>query len=358
MISATVEELYSGAWVADTVDVVAPTGAFTLDNGTSWSGAVFSQSQDGGRFYSRIVGGKGKLAQTLLDKWYNGTSLIDQIAGDAISEAGESLGASSLGVRVDAWQRKAGTLGQALSQIVAIVGGVWWVDRAGLVQLATTRATGEIRAETVSKAKTDVDGSVLFDTFPSTPAFTPGWTWEGRQIRHIRWVQTPSNFQCAIAFSDLESPPLTWDYFRSYSAKVDKQNSDGTLDVIVDGKFAVTNTKWLAGLPGKIVINGGDEVELGWAGGDPRYPVAWGLKMSSDGKAAARVDDTVDCGTLVIPTTLVGVIGPVAFQIQYVPPGPTHAADVAAAMLAMVAFAPVSVDLAGVITSGQVRVLL
>lgn len=358
MINCTVEELYSGAWVADTVDTVAPTGSFTLFNGTQWTGAVFSQSQDGGRFYSRIVGGKGKLAQALVDKWYNGTSLIDQIASDAISEAGEAVGASSLGVRVDAWQRKAGTLGQALSEIVSIVGGVWWVDRTGLVQLAPSRPTGDILPETVSKAKSDVDGSVLIDPFPSAPLFTPGWTWEGRQIRHIRWTQASDKFQCSLGFQDLESPLLTWDYFRSYSAKVDKQNTDGTLDVIVDGKFAVTNVKWLAGLPGKIVINGGDEIELGWAGGDPRYPVAWGLKMLTTGKAAARVDDTVDCGTLVIPTTLAGVIGPVAFQIQYVPPGPTHDADVATAMTTMAPFVPVAVNLAGVITSGQVRVLL
>lgn len=357
MISATIEELYSGAWVADTVDVVAPTGTFTTADGQTWVGTVFSSAQDGGRYYARIVGGKGNLGKALPDRWYNGTSLIDKIGGDAVTEAGETLGSATLGTRVDSWQRAAGTLGQALAHIVAIVGGVWWVGRDGNVNLAASRPASVIAPQTVSVKSRDVDGSLVVDPFP-TAALTLGATWNGQEVRHIRWVQTSNSYTASLAFKDLDSPILTWDYLRTYSAKVDKQNEDGSLDLIVDERFSVTSVKWLSGLPGKVVINGGDEVTIGWHGGDPRYPYAVGLVMTDGGKAVARVDDTVDAGTLVIPTTLAGVVGPVTFKITYVPPGPTHDADVAQALLTMVAFAPVKVDLKGVITSGQVRVLI
>ncbi len=356
MISATIEELYSGAWVADTVDVVAPTGYFTTSNGQAWSGTVFSQSKDGGRYYARIVGGKGNLAKALPDRFYNGTSLIDQIATDALAEAGE-VGTSDLGTRVDAWHRKAATLGQALSHIVAIVGGVWYVDRAGNVRLATQRTGPVVQPNTVSAGKADVDGSILFDPFP-TADIQLGGTWDGRTIRHIRWVQTPNSFKASVSFQDLQSPPLTWDYLRTYSAKVDKQNSDGTLDLIVDSKFSVTSVRWLGGLPGKIVIQGGDEVTLGWLGGDPRAAYAVGLGMTDGGKAVARVDDTVDCGYLVTPVQGNGVGTVVIPPTLYFPPGPEGEAAAKTAAVAP-AYNPAGIiNIRGVITSGQVRVLI
>lgn len=357
MISATVEELYSGAWVADTVDVSAPTGSFELA-GSQWGGTVLSQSKDGGRFYSRIVGGKGKLATKLADRWYNGTSLADTIASDMVAEAGEELGSSALGTSADSWQRKADTLGNCLSQLTATLGGLWWVSREGKTFLAASRAGSELLPGNLVVTSTDVDGSLIVNPNTAFADITPGATWQGKVIKHVRWTLTPGNLSAALAFLELPSPPLTFDYLRTYSAKVDSQNGNGSLNVIVDAKFAVSNVQWLAGVPAKVVINGGDSVTLGWLGGDPRYPYTTGLAMTAGTKAAAGKGDTVDAGTLVVPTTLAGVIGPVAFQIQYVPPGPTHDADVITAMTTMAPFVPVAINLSGIITSGLARILL
>lgn len=359
MISATVEELYSGSWVADTVDVSPPTGSFDLA-GSTWSGTVLpdSQSKDGGRYYARIVGGAGKLATKLADRWYNGTSLADTIAADMVAEAGETLGVSALGTSANSWQRKAGTLGECLSQLVATLGGVWWVGRDGKVNLGPSRVGSDIPAPTVTVLTTDVDGSLVVNPNTGLAGITPGAQWQGKVVKHVRWSLTPGNLSAALAFQELPSPPLTFDFFRTYSAKVDSQNGDGSLNVIVDAKFAVSNVQWLAGVPAKVVINGGDAITLGWLGGDPRYPYTVGLAMTAGTKAAAGKGDTVDAGTLVVPTTLAGVVGPVPFQIQYVPPGPTHDADLVTAMTAMAAFVPVAINLSGIITSGLDRILL
>jgi hypothetical protein len=359
MISATIEEMLRGAWVADTVDTVAPTGAFTTADGVGWSGAVFSQSLDGGRYYARIVGGKGKLATVLPDKWYNGTSLIDQIVSDAVAEAGETIGTSNLGTRVDSWMRKSTTLGQTLSQIAETMGAIWWVGRDGKINMSATRSGVDVPEDSVNVTSSDVDGSVFLNPFPAAPVIAPAGTWKGQTIRHVRWVQVPENITATLLFHELESPPLTWDYLRTYSAKVDRQNADGSIDVIADSKFAVTNVKWLAGLPGKIVINGGDEVTIGWLGGDPRTPIAWGIKMGTNGKAAARVDDSVDCGWLVLPLQGAGSGTVTWVAPSYFPPtSPTAALDAAAYVTLNTPALCKAFNIVGKITSGQSRVLL
>lgn len=360
MISATVEELYSGSWVADTVDASAPTGAFELA-GSQWSGAVLSQSKDGGRYYARIVGGKGKLATKLADRWYNGTSLSDTIASDMVSEAGEELGSSVLGTSADNWQRKADTLGNCLSQLTTTLGGLWWVSREGKVFLAASRAGSALVPANMATTSTDVDGSLIVNPNTALADITPGATWEGKVIKHVRWTLTPGNLTAALAFLELPSPPLTFDYLRTYSAKVDSQNGNGSLNVIVDAKFAVSNVQWLAGVPAKVVINGGDLVTLGWLGGDPRYPITMGLAMTDGTKAAAGVGDTVDAGTFVFPTSslpsVCAIGAPIIFlPPMYVPPGPNKAALVAQALTTMAVQVPVAVDVAGLITSGLDRV--
>lgn len=358
MISAVVEETYSGAWVADTVDTVAPTGSVPMPGTDPWSGAVITTSQDGGRIYSRIVGGKGKLGtdNPITDKWYNGTLLADTVSQDAIKESGEVFGASALGVRVDSWQRKAGSLGDALSQLVAVAGGVWWVARDGSVNLAATRSGNVIVPSSVSKVSTDVDGSIALNL--NAAIVKPGDTWLGQTIRHVRHTLTPENFTSSISFTDLPTIRLGLDYLRTYSARVDNQHADGTLDLIVNGQFAVTSVRWLAGVPAKVIVNPGDFVTLGWLGGDPRAPYSALLEQTQGTKAAAGIGDTADCGTLVVPTTLAGVVGPIPFQIKYVPPGPTHDTDLIAALASMAAFVPVAINLTSIITSGQPRILL
>jgi hypothetical protein len=353
MISATVEEVFSGSWVADTVDIAPPTGAFNLA-GSDWAGAVLDQSKDGGRYYARIVGGAGKLATQLADRWYNGTALADTIAADMVAEAGETLGTSALGTSADSWQRKAGTLGECLSQLVATLGGIWWVGRDGKVNLGPSRAGSDIPVTTVTVSSTDVDGSLVVSPNAGLDGITPGAQWQGKIVKHVRWSLTPGNLSAALAFHELPSPPLTFDYFRTYSAKVDAQNGDGSLNVIVDAKFAVSNVKWLSGVPAKVTINGGDSITLGWLGGDPRYPYTMGLAMTDGTKAAAGKGDTVDIGYLVCPILGAGTGSVVIPPTLYFPPGPEGQAAANLAGVPPQYNAPIA--LTGLITSGLDRV--
>lgn len=361
MIGAVVEVPYSGAWVADTTDTVDATGTFNLTDGRTWSGTVASRAKDGGRYHARIVGGKGKLGATLADKWYNGTLLSDTVAEDAISEAGETLGASAIGQRIDSWQRKEGTLGQALAQLAATTGSVWWVGRDGTVNLAASRTGDTIQAATVSVISTDVDGSVLLNVLPGAPELRPGDTWNGVVVRHVRWTLTPGNLTAALAFYDLPTPELTLDYLRTYDARVDSQNDDGTVNVIVDQRFSVASVKWLSGLPAKVTINPGDQLTLCWLGGDPQYPVCMGVPQTAGTKAASGIGDTVDCGTFIFPTSslpsVCAIGAPIVFLPPvYVPPGPGHDAAVASAMTSYSVQVPTKIDVAGLITSGLARV--
>lgn len=354
MISCVLEEPYSGAWVADTVDTSAYSGTIALE-ASSWIGAAVSSAVDGGRIYSRIVAGKGRLGTVLPDRWYNGTELSDTIASDMIAEAGEVLGYSSLGLRVDSWQRKRGTLGECLSELVAITGGSWWVARDGSINLGS-RSSAVLVPGQFSRASVDVDGSVLVNTISKTD-INPGDTWEGKTIRHIRWTLSPDNLTAALAFYDLPSPALSLDYLRTYSAKVDRQNGDGTLDVIVNQAFAVSSVQWLSGIPANVTILPGDTVTLGWLGGNPQRPYAALVAQTSDSRPVARVGDTVDCGWLVVPAQGTGV-GTVALPpILYFPPGPTAQAQAALVAVAPL-YVPTPINLQGTITSGSERVRL
>lgn len=358
MISAIIEEPYSGAWVADTVDTVAPTGSVSMPGTAApWSGTIISSSQDGGRFYSRIVGGKGRLGEDkpITDKWYNGTLLADTVAQDAILEAGEVFGSSSLAIRVDSWQRKAGSLGDALSQLVSIAGGVWWIARDGSVNLAPARTGNVIAPSTVSQTASDVDGSLTLNL--NSAIVSTGDTWLGRTIRHVRHTLTSNSFTSQISFTDLPGLRLGLDYLRTYSARVDTQNSDGTLDVIVNGQFSVTSVRWLSGLPAKVVVNPGDLVTLGWLGGDPRAPYSALLEQTSGSKAASGIGDTVDCGYLVFPIQGTGVGTVVLAPLLYFPPGDEGLQAATLAAIPPLYGAP-PIHLQGFITSGQPRILL
>jgi hypothetical protein len=354
MISAIVEETYSGAWVADTVDTVAPIGSVPMPGTDPWSGTIVTTSQDGGRFYSRIVGGKGKLGSDITDKWYNGTLLADTVVADAVKESGETFGASSIGVRIDSWQRKAGSLGDALSQLVAVTGGVWWVARDGSVNVAQSRSGNVVVPSSVTRVATDVDGSISLNL--NTAIVKPGDTWLGNTIRHVRHVLTSNTFSSQISFTDLPDLRLGLDYLRTYSARVDKQNSDGTLDVIVNGQFSVTSVRWLAGVPAKVVVNPGDFVTLGWLGGDPRAPYSSLLEQTAGTKAAAGIGDTVDCGYLILPIQSFGTGTVTIPPAIYFPPGPDAA--FAADQVANIPPYGAAIHLQGVITSGQSRILL
>jgi hypothetical protein len=352
----TIEEYEQGAWVADLVFSSPPDGKIDLW-GETWVGTVLSSRQDGGRWRTRIIGGAGGLTKLVRDRQYSGAQSISKIAGSILSQAGEIAG-STLTDRLENYLLREASAGQALDGLTGHAGVSWRLSRVGKVDLYRPASGLEIDPKACLKLGVSPSGSVSL-AVASSSSVQIGQTFEGKRIRGIRWHVSPSTLSADVDFSPSRLPDLSGlDLLRIHSAKVERQNADGSLDLIVSGKFGLAKVPFLSGLPGsKVTLVAGDLVSVGFFKADSRSPYAMSTGQASGSTAGvAREGDSVDCGTLVVPTTLAGVLGPIPFQITYVPPGPTHTAEVAAAVLAMAPFAPTSIDLVGVITSGYARV--
>lgn len=295
MIDLVVEEFEQGAWVADLQDTEPFAGTFDLD-GETWRGAAVSTRQEDDRHITRIVGGAGALGEVLPDKYYDGNVSLSQVVQHVCSAAGETMGTVQSGVFVTQYQRQRGTAANALEQLAQTLGLMWWIDRAGAVTMQAQRSSGP-EAEGVEVASRSNDSVVIVE--PRNVRI--GGTYEGRIIRHLRWRFEPKRFEVQAYFVPfIFRAPTANPYAQLYSAGVDRQNSDGTLDVIADGRFGVTKVPLLVGVPGsRVEVRPGEVVTLGFFGSDPQKPfcVAHGQDTDAD-RDVARVDDTVGAGTI------------------------------------------------------------
>lgn len=359
-LSAIVEEFEQGAWVADCEFSEKPTGSFELGSET-WSGTVLASQLEGGRYLTRIVGGKGGLAKGVTDLQYRGAIGLNKIFADVCKLAGETLG-ETLTDRVINYDRMRGTAGQALDSLCLTFGCAWRITRAGSASLYRPVASSEVAANKYTRVGSDIDGAV-FLAVQSSSDIALGQTVGGKRIRSIRWCLNKSRLvaECSpdpVAAGDLRQ---RLDFLKTYSAKVERQNADGSLDLIVAGRFGLSQVPLLVGVPvAKVQLVAGDLVNVGFYEYDPRKPYAICTGQGSGSKAVARVDDTADCGTLILGTlsTPAAPGSPVTIGFQYVPPGPNHDNLVRLATTGLAAFTPQSIRLKAVITSGQERVKL
>ena len=360
-----IEVFERGAWVADVVLPDPYEGSFEV-GGDPWTGTAMQTRSEGGSEYLRIVGGKGKLGSVLVEKWYRGGGTGNTIAGDICKAAGEASDIS-LPARAPQYWRHKGPAGRQLDILCDLLLSNWWVDRSGIVKAGVREGAAIDLA--LPRIASDTDGSVTLSV-ETTKGIDVGMTYDGRTVRHVRFVFAGNRTLAELSFTPLvladTERPL--DYTRPHKAVVESQASNGTLTVIVDGRFTLSAVVWLGGIPAKIKINPGDLVTCGFWNGDPRQPYAHSLVMLTAGAPSARVQDPVECGTLLIGQN------PSSFVIAavYVPPTPwptpddagkaaaaaTHAAAVAAAASAMAATPPVGTfALSGLIAGGDPRVL-
>lgn len=311
--NATIEEPEQGAWVADLVHVDPYPGSFEL-GGLTWTGVALSSVQDGPRYKTRVVGGKGKLSSQVRDQYYYGGGTGNTIIGDIARTVGETY-VAGVSDRVASWSRQAGTAGQALDQICLVLGVMWWVNNAGTL-LAGTRASGNVDLTNRTVVGSDVDGetSLVGDL---ASGLVPGMKLGGKVIRHVRWILDPGRLTANVSFVPYALPDLRGglDYLRSHRAIVESQESDGTLNLIVDNRFSLTQVPFQGGIPGKIKIEPGDVVTACAWNGDPRQWYAHSVQRV-DGRV------TIDCGTLLftqLPVTPPGAGGTVKFVKQFLP---------------------------------------
>lgn len=293
MIEATIEEFEGGAWIADIITVGEPaSGNFNLF-GIDWNGAIYSTSQDGDRILTRIVGGAGQLAKVIPDRWYDGTVSVGKALQDVCTNAGEKFGSGAPGVMLTTYQRQRGSVAQALDAIADAFGLIWWISRDGAVHLQAVRPVGtEARGVRV---QSDSDSSVVL---VEPVGLMVGGTYEGQPVRHVRWQLRQDRFSAQAYFMPfIFRAPVNNKYDQIYNALVDKQNGDGTVDVIADARFGVTKVQLFCGVPGaKVEVRPGEQVLLGFFGGSPQKPFAVAFGQSSSAtKDVARKTDEVTC---------------------------------------------------------------
>lgn len=295
-VSALIDEPARGAWVADTVTIEQPTGAFEAGD-TTWVGTVASPGAvlDGSRYRCRIVGGKGRLGLPLREKNYSGAVPYSRIAQDIIKDAGELAGSITVQGQAGYYERVPGmTAGQALAELCAAANATWWVGRDGVVNVAASRDSATADESHANRISYDIDGTVVLNETRAADV-SPGQTLDGKPITALRWSLTPERLTVECAFVNIAFPDQRDRFYeRTYSAKVHQQNGDGTVDVIANGLFAMSNVKLLAGWPGsRITVKPGELVSVGFFNGNRSQPYAVAAEQGGDGRPVALQDDAV-----------------------------------------------------------------
>ncbi len=318
LISATIEEFEQGAWVADIVSLDTFGGSFTIGDVT-WKGtAVSSRVDDKLRNVSRVVGGGGGLAKVLEYRYYDGSVTLQAALQDICRLSGETFGGAEATIQLSTYQRLKGAAYTALDALASTQNMIWWIDRDGETNIQAARPTGG----DATGVRTESD---QFSVLLSDPIAELGQTFDDKPIRHIRWEYTSRDVKARLyALPFIFRPPEETAYDCMYNAAVNKDNGDGTIDVIADGKFGVTKVPLFCGVPGsKVKVNGGEQVMLGFFGGDPRKPFAVAMAQNINAtKEVARNSDpvkvSIPAGSFLISCSgspAVGVLNPVAVDV-------------------------------------------
>lgn len=378
LLEAHVEEFEQGTWVADLIADQAFAGSFQLQDGSTWVGTKVSEISDRGRYFTKVVGGTGSLGATVLDAFYQGKVslqvIVNAVCGAAggAKDKGELVGSIAPGLFLEQYQRFVGFRSEALDAIAKAAGGaatpgadplLWWIGRDGRLQMQVpnpafgSRSNTKLVTGTQDMDKVDVDASVELVS-PTNAELGAMYGTPAQAVRHIRWKMLPNSFTARLFFVPfIFRSPVQTKYDRMYDAKIVSDNGDGTVDVLAyrspsEGKapaFAVSKVQLFCGVPGsKVKMNAGEEVMLGFFGGDPQKPFCSSMKQDSTvapTKKVARNGDSINAGTL----TGVAPPGGGAVVFTYTPgssgvpvpgpPGPTA-------------------NLSGVITSGSARILI
>lgn len=297
-VEATIEEFEQGAWVADLVSLEEFDGSFDLGDVT-WTGAKVSSNKEGDRNYTRVVGGAGKLSAVLEDKYYDGSVTLQAAVQDICREAkSETFGGAVAGVQLTTYERLKGPAYTALDALASALAMMWWVGRDGGVNVQLARPVAaladglRVAVDANSVTLADPKGVELGGTYGDDAP---------QPIRHIRWMFSNATLKAQIYFVPfLFRAPVQTSYDCLYNAAVDKDNGDGTIDVIAAARFGVTKVPLFCGVPGsKVKVKGGEQVMLGFFGGDPQKPYA--VAMAQDTSAAKKVGRVGDKVTVTIP---------------------------------------------------------
>lgn len=285
----------SGAWSADIA--VSPvqgsvpaalTGTVPIElNGLTLSGTVLRSDAIDGQIVARVIGGKGGLSTVLVERYYKGGSTVRTIIGDILRECGETLASASSAALLDqimpTWQRAAETAGDALTRLAVALGGNWRMTASGEVLLVGAETWPTVTLEHTLVPGSDALAGMYRIAWPETTPDTlvPGVTFRGMRVRYIVHELTPQGLRSEVRTIEprglldrLRRARDGW-YSRLWPGVVEKQNADGTVDVVIDGRFGETGVRLRHGLPGvTVLVAQGQQVLVGYEADDPKRPFA------------------------------------------------------------------------------------
>jgi hypothetical protein len=289
LLSGTIRVPRVGAWTAE-VEIrsdVSYVGSAAISlEGTNFVGASSRSSVKGpGRVACAVVGGAGGLETEVPARQYVGPN-VSLVLGDILSLAGETISsavsASLTGRSLTTWQRAAGTAKEALAQLAEALGVSWRVLLDGTVWLGA-ETWPEVTPECRVLDDDQATGTV---TLSLVPSLLPGTTFCGQRIEQVRHelgtgearTEASSTSPAAAMSAFLGPIEKRIRYSRSYSARVVKQNANGTMQILPDDPTfkgsGLDQVKIRLGVPGTVTVPKGARVELVFEDGDPQKPIA------------------------------------------------------------------------------------
>lgn len=345
---------HEGRWTADVhadLDAVPARGSAAVLHllGRDYQGAVADAGAIGGTTTLRLVGGTGGLDKAAKPRGYLNGTTVGRLWQDLLGELGEvpAGDASALARGLQRWDRVAAPGTDLVGQLADLAGAIWRTRADGSQWLGRdlwTAATADwtLIGGSLESGRLEISAEVL--------TLDPGQTLDGIRVRSLVHKVRPGTSRTTLILDreGLADNPVVricdrwlrrrgWDYSRPQPGKAVSQNADGTLEVQLDDTTRPAERRcpirW--GLPGVTAkIQPGARVLVEWERGSPQNPVvtAWDqaavqeLVVSGGSKGAARVDDLVDAGYLLVTRAAVGLGGvPVVVSVEWLPPGTTPA---------------------------------
>lgn len=297
VLACTITEPRVGVWsaVVDVDSDKALTGAVELVvDSVTWTGVITKGDLHAGRFHAQIVGGAGKLATVLPARYYRGIPL-SVVLGDIMLATGETLSqVSDDSIRshtVPRWTRPQGKASSALKQVADEMSLTWRVTRGGPIWLGAEKWLDHAPVyEEIDR----VPGRDSMTIAPQAPTLQPGVKFLGRNVSRVTTEVTGSGLRQIVLFEHVtgggrvaedigaligQYVDTKIDYSRMYPARVLRQTSDGTLEILPDDEklrgTGLTHVPIRHGIPGlRVTVPPGGKVLLFFENGDPKAPAA------------------------------------------------------------------------------------
>lgn len=402
VLSATLDFPRSGVWVAtcvlDSADVPELGAATVAGDRLELRGALVEAGEDSGTVTVRLVGGAGRLGETLAPRAYRNAPL-SVIVADIAREAGETLARdidpSVARITPAQWTRAAVPAAVALATALDAAGASWRFNAAGELWYGRdTYPSAELPSDAGFIHFDAIESATLYQC-DSAPALQPATTLDGRRASRLSIIVAPDATRLRVhweaatpAALDRVHDPLTALvraamrdvlYHALIPAAVLAHDANGTLQVQPE----LAAFPAMVGVPLRVAGPGiahrvarGARVLLAFEGGDPGRPVAVAFAPDNAAQASitldatgaiklgasatrgvARLNDTVDVGNL----ALVGATVPGAPPTGSITLTYTDGAGVAQAPVTIALASPVTpfaaaLDLIGKVSSASSKV--